>query len=151
VRQGTERSANIYKELGDAAQNPEIKQALEARSFVSRQNLEKVDEAFKLLGEKPVQVSGRIQDVLVEEFKRELGEIQSPEARRLFVLMRANHLSHLRIAEYVALVAAADISGNRGVGVLLESCLADQLAFAERTRRLIHDIAMERLAARAAG
>src|SRR5579883_1996326 len=56
VRQGTERSTNIYRELGEAAQNPEIKQAFEARAFVNRQNLEKIDEAFKLLGEKPVQL-----------------------------------------------------------------------------------------------
>ena len=150
VRQGTERSSNIYKELGEAAQNPEIKQALEARAFVSRQNLEKIDEAFKQLGEKPAQLSGRLQEVFVEDFKRELAEIQSPEARKLFALVKANHLAHLRTAEYTALVAAADLSGNRGVGVLLESCLGDHLAFVERTKRLIHDIAIERLAARAA-
>jgi len=39
VRQGTERSAAIYKELGDAAQNPEIQEALAARAFVSQQDL----------------------------------------------------------------------------------------------------------------
>jgi ferritin-like metal-binding protein YciE len=150
VRQGTERSTNIYRELGEAAQNPEIKQAFEARAFVNRQNLEKIDEAFKLLGEKPVQLSGRLQEVFAEDFKRELAEMQSPEARKLFVLVKANHLAHLRTAEYVALVAAADISGNRGVGALLESCLGDHLAFVERTKRWIRNIAEERLAARVA-
>jgi ferritin-like metal-binding protein YciE len=49
VRHGTERSAAIYKELGEAAQNPEIREALTARAFVSQQNLEKLDEAFKML------------------------------------------------------------------------------------------------------
>ena len=44
---------------------------------------------------------------------------------------------HLQVAEYVALIAMSDISGHFGVGVLLESCLADKLAFIERTRRLI--------------
>jgi len=47
VRQGTERSAAIYKELGELAQNPEIQEALEARAFVSLQTLAKLDEAFK--------------------------------------------------------------------------------------------------------
>jgi len=32
------------------------------------------------------------------------------------------------------------VTGHFGVGVLLESCLADKLAFAERTRRLIRHI-----------
>jgi hypothetical protein len=37
----------------------------------------------------------------------------------------------------VALIAMADVTGHFGVGVLLESCLADKVAFVERTRRLI--------------
>ena len=149
VRHGTDRSAAIYKELGELAQNPEIQEALAARAFVSRQNLEKLDEAFKMIGEKPVEFSGRLHDVFVEDFRRELGEIQSPEAKRLFVLAKANHLNHMRTAEYMTLVAAADISGHHGVGVLLESCLADHLAFAERTKRLIRRFVEARVAARA--
>ena len=150
VRQGTERSAAVYKELGELAQNPEIQEALDARAFVSQQTLAKVDEAFSIMGEKPVNVTGRLHDVFVEDFRRELAEIQSPEAKRLFVLAKANHLSHVRTAEYVTLVAAADISGHYGVGVLLESCLADHLAFVERTKRLIRRVIEAKMAARAA-
>jgi len=76
-------------------------------------------------------------EVFVEDFRRELVEIQAPAAKALFVLIKANHLMHLRVAEYVALIAMADVTGHFGVGVLLESCLADKLAFIERTRRLI--------------
>jgi len=151
VRHGAERSAAIYKELAEAAQNPEIQEALTARAFVSQQDLQKLDEAFKRIGEKPVNVTERLHDVFVEDFRRELAEIQSPEAKRLFVLAKANHLSHMRTAEYVTLVAAADVSGNHGVGVLLESCLADHLAFVERTKRLIRRVIEARVAARAAG
>jgi hypothetical protein len=61
------------------------------------------------------------------------------------------HLVHLRIAEYVALTTIADVSGHYGVGVLLESCLADKLAFLERTKRLTKNFAevklLERMAA----
>jgi len=150
VRHGTERSSAIYKELGELAQNPEIQEALAARAFVSQQSLAKLDEAFSLIGEKPVNVTGRLHDAFVEDFRRELAEIQSPEAKRLFVLAKANHLSHMRTAEYVTLVAAADISGHHGVGVLLESCLADHLAFADRTKRLIRRVIEAKIAARAA-
>ena len=151
VRHGTERSSAVYRELGELAQNSEIQEALAARAFVSQKTLEKLDEAFKIIGEKPVNVTGQLHDVFVEDFRKELAEIQSPEARRLFVLAKANHLSHMRTAEYATLVAAADLSGNHGVGVLLESCLADHLAFAERTRRLIHRVVEARIAARASG
>jgi ferritin-like metal-binding protein YciE len=149
VRQGTERTTKILQELSEIAQHPEIRDALEARAFVSQRTLEKLDEAFRLIGEKPVSISGRLHDVFVEDFRKELAEIQSPEAKRLFVLAKANQLIHLRIGEYVALVAAADVSGHYGVGVLLESCLADTLAFVERTKRLVRNIIETRVAAKA--
>jgi hypothetical protein len=94
-------------------------------------------------------VTGKRHDAFVEDFRRELAEIQSPEAKRLFVLAKANHLNHMRTAEYVT-VAAADVSGHQGVGVLLESCLVDHLAFVERTKRLIRHVIEAKIAARAA-
>ena len=151
ARYGTERSVAVYKELSDLAQNPEVQQALAARAFVTQQNLEKIDEAFKLINEKPVNVTGRLLDVFVEDFRSELADMQSPEAKRLFVVARANQLSHMRAAEYSSLLAAADVSGNSGVGVLLESCLADHLAMIERTRRAVQTVVEGKIAARATG
>ena len=149
-REGTERTTEILQELSQAAENPEIKQAIEARVFIKDQILARLDEVFKLIGEKPVKFSGRILDVFVEDFRRERAEIQSPDARHLFVLAKLSHLVHLRIGAYVLLTAASDLTGNWEVGVLLESCLADELAFAERTRRLIRKIVETKIAARAA-
>jgi hypothetical protein len=54
------------------------------------------------------------------------------------------------MAEYEVLVAAADLAGHHGVGILLETCLADKLAFAERNRRLIRRVVEEKRAERAA-
>lgn len=150
ARQHTERQATAYEELGEVAQHPEIKEILEARAYISNQTLERLDQVFKLIGEKPVNTSDRLQEIFVEDFRKELSEIQSPEAKRLYALAKIAHLIHLRIAEYIALIAVADGTGNYAAGVLLESSLADHLAFAERTRRLMRQIAEARLAARAA-
>jgi ferritin-like metal-binding protein YciE len=114
LRQGAERSSKIYDELGQAAENPEIKEALNAREFITTQILSRLDECFRLLGEKPVKVSGKMHDMFLEDFRRELTEIQSPIARRLFVLAKASRLMHLRIGEYVALIAVADTLAARG-------------------------------------
>jgi len=148
VRRATERTNAIFAELGELAQQPEIKEALEARVFVSKRTLEKIDEAFRLIGEKPMELSGRLQEVFVEDFKRELAELKSPAVRHLFILSKAIHLTHLRIGEFVALIAAADLTGHYGVGVLIESCLADKLAFVERTKRLLRRLAEIKLAAK---
>jgi ferritin-like metal-binding protein YciE len=139
LRQGTERTTKIYEELSEIAQDPNVKEALQSRVFLQDKILSSLDRCFNLTGEKPVPPSGRLQEVLIEDCRRELAEIQNPTAKALFVLIKANHLIHLRIAEYVALIAMADVTGHFGVGVLLESCLADKLAFIERTRRLIRN------------
>lgn len=151
ARYGTERSAAIYKDLSGVAQDPDIQQALTARAFVAHQNLDKIDETFKLISEKPISVAGRLLDVFMEDFRSELAEMQSPEARRLFILAKANQLSQMRAAEFSSLVAAADLSGHYGVGVLLESCLADHLALIERTKRFVQGVVEAKLAAKAAG
>ena len=154
VRQGTERTTKIFQEFAQIAEDPQIKEALEARVFVSNKILEKLDQCFKLIGEQPMKLTGRMHDLFLEDFRKELAEIQHPIARHLFILAKANHLMHLRVGEYMALIAAADMTGHFGVGVLLESCLADKLAFVERTRRLIRNIVenkvMEKIAVRAA-
>lgn len=150
VRHNTERATKFYQELEQVAQDTEIKEALEARALISNQILARLDECFRLIGEKPMKLSGRIHEVFVEDFHRELNEIQSPVARRLFILAKISHLVHLRVGEYVTLIAAADLTGNHAVGVLLESCLADKLAFVERTRRLIRKVAEARIAERVA-
>ena len=154
ARNHTERSIKAFEIIGQKAENPDVKDALKARKFIAEQNLKTLDECFEMIGEKPVQLSGKLQEVFMEDFKRELDEIQSPEARHLYILAKATHLAHLRFAEYAALVAAADASENYGVGVLLESVLADKLAFLERDRRLVRHLiaarAKDRLAERLA-
>jgi ferritin-like metal-binding protein YciE len=148
VRQGTEKATKIYQEIRQIAQDPQIKEALEARAFVSEKTLATLDQCFKLIGEQPVKFTGRLQEIFMEDFRKELAEIEGPVARHLFILAKLNHLTHLRIGEYVALISASDVAGHYGVGVLLESCLADRLAFVERTRRLIRNMVESRVAER---
>jgi ferritin-like metal-binding protein YciE len=150
VRQGSERTSKFFQELSQAAQDPDIKEVLEARVYVNDKILATLDQCFKLIGEQPVKTTGRLQEVFIEDFKRELGEIQSPVAKHLFILSKAIHLIHLRIGEYVALTAAADLTGHYAVGTLLETCLADKLAMADRTRRLLRRVIEMRVAERQA-
>jgi len=148
LRQGAERSNKIFQELSEAVQDAEVAEALQARVFVSGNILATLDECFKLIGQKkPMKVTGHLYDAFIEDFRRELAEIQSPEAKRLFVLAKAIRLAHFRIGSYMALIAAADMTGHPGIGVLLESCLATKLAFVDRARRLIRSRVQQQLAA----
>lgn len=150
VKHGTERTTKIFQELSQLVEDPDIKEAFEARMFISEQILAKLDRCFKLMGAQPMKESGRLEDVFIEDFRKELAEIEAPAAKKFFVLAKAMHLVHFRMAEYVALIAMADVTGHYGVGVLLETCLADKMAFLERTKRLVRNVAeikmLERMA-----
>jgi hypothetical protein len=82
---------------------------------------------------------------LLEDFRKGVNDIKTPVGRRLFVLAEANKLVHLRIGEYGTLIAASDVAGHPGVGVLLERCLSDKLAFVGRIRRQINRQLQEEL------
>ncbi len=150
IRQREERSADLFKEMSEIAKDPDIKEALESRVFLKSQTISTLDRCFKLIDEQPVQIDEKFHDVFVEDFRRELAEIQSPAVKALYVLAKAKHVTQLRIGEYVALIAMADITGHFGVGVLLEACLADKLAFMERTRRFVRRRVESEVAARVA-
>jgi ferritin-like metal-binding protein YciE len=154
VRQGTERTTKLFDEMTQIVEDPDIEEALEARAFVAQKTLSTLDQCFKLIDEQPVKLTGHVYEAFAEDFRREVSEIQNVVARRLFILARASQVLHLQIAEYHALVSAADLSGHYGVGVLLESCLSDKVAFVERARRFIRAIAeakvVEKIAARSA-
>jgi ferritin-like metal-binding protein YciE len=153
LRQGSERTTKLLDELSQVAEDPDIKQALDARTFVSQKVVETLDQCFKLLGEQPAKLSGtraRIYEVLAEDFRKQVAEIHDTRTRRFFVLAKLNNLVHLRAAEYKTLIAAADVSGNYAVATLLETCLADKLALAERTQRWLRRLGETEMAERIA-
>jgi len=151
VRQGAEKSEKIYEEIGQLVQDLQVKEALQARAFVSGKVVATLDECFKLLGVQPEKPTGRLQETLIEDFRRELAEIQGPVARRFFALMKLNHLAQFRISEYRTLIAAAEAVGHHGVSLLLETCLAAKLTFVERTQRFLRELVETKVAERAAG
>jgi ferritin-like metal-binding protein YciE len=147
---GTERSIQIYQEMSKMAQDTDVKESLEARALIAQTDVTKLENCFKLIGEKPMEPNMRIQEIFVEDFRREVGAIESPVGKLLYILSSANFLTHLRIAGYETMIALADRTGHHGVGVLLESCLADKIAFAERNRRFIRKFAESKIAERMA-
>jgi hypothetical protein len=97
-------------------------------------------QCLELIGVQSVQFSGGLQNSFIEECRVQLAELRSENSARLFVLAKANELIHLRIGEYVALTASANMMGHCGLSLLLETCLASDLAFIELTKRMISNM-----------
>jgi len=151
LRHGAERSQPIYKELAEAVQDPEINEVLDARASITGNILGRLDECFKLIGEKPTPVPAvlKTRDEFVEAFRKELAEIKAPLVRKLFVLSRAHRLLHLRIAEHEALIAASGMLAHPAVRLHLEAIVAEKRAHAEALKRLIAERVREKVAAAA--
>jgi len=137
VRHSTGLLKEFFDGVSQLTRDPTVKEALEERLFVNEKIVSTLDKCFDLIGEPPMKSSGRLYEVFIEKFKKEFAEIQTPAAKRLFLLSKINLLTQLQVGEYVGLIAAADFTHHFGISVLLESCLADKLAFVERTKRLI--------------
>jgi hypothetical protein len=60
VRQGAERATQMFQDFSKVAQNADVKEALDARVFASQRVVEKLDECFRLIGEQPVKLGGRL-------------------------------------------------------------------------------------------
>ena len=140
IHNSVARETAAYRELNQLVQDPHIKAAIEARIFLTENSTNTLNEVFKIIGQQPMKTTGKLREVFMEDFRKEINEIQSPVAKTLFVLAKIQHLHHLRMGEYAALVAAADATGEYAAGVLIESVLAQHMAFAERTRRLIRNL-----------
>ena len=154
LRQGTEQTSRVFQELGQAVQDPNIRELREAQRLVSHKIIGTLDQCFKAIGEKPVKTGEHLYEVFVQDLRKKLAEIDNSMVRKLFVLAQASRLIHLRIAEYQALIAAADTSGHYGMVVLLETCIAEKLILLERVRRLMRHFIevkmVERIAAESA-
>jgi hypothetical protein len=83
--------------LAEVAQDPNIKEAQRSRAFSQDNILSSLGRCFQLIRANPVPLNEHLHEVYVEDFRRELAEIQAPAAQALFVLVKANHLVYLRI------------------------------------------------------
>ena len=72
ARHHTERTADFYREVSQKAENPDVKEALEARALIADKNLETLDQCFEMIEQKPVQLTGRMQEVCVDDFNENL-------------------------------------------------------------------------------
>jgi len=54
LRNGVQRETAIYQELGQLVQDQDIKEALDARVFLTEKTLSTLDECFRLIGEQPI-------------------------------------------------------------------------------------------------
>ncbi|MCX6020565.1 MAG: DUF892 family protein [Chloroflexi bacterium] len=142
------RLASNAGDLAQLAQNKEVKEVLDVRAFIAKQNAANIDECFRLLGKKPVQTNQQFRQTWLEDVRREAETIQTPALKAIYVIGAFRQIQNLHLAEYATLVAIARLMNNMPVATLLQSNLADKVMFVKRTDDMIRDIGATAFATR---
>jgi ferritin-like metal-binding protein YciE len=143
VQKREESASTIFKTLRETAQEQQVKEILDSAIYLTETATTTLDRCFKLLGEKPVPTDNRLQEVFVEDFKKELEMIQFLPAKTLFVASKASHLMQIRTAELESLIQISDASGHSGISLLLDSVLAQKRVFVDRILTRIAEVLQE--------
>jgi len=72
----------MFQELSQLAQDPDVKEVLDAPAYVHDKIFSTLDQCFELISEQPSKTPGPLQEVFVEDFKKELGDIAAASAAR---------------------------------------------------------------------
>jgi len=148
LHRSEQRLLQAVEEMSQVAQDEEIKEVLDVRAYLTRQEISNIEKCFQLLGKQPVPPSSTFADVWVENVRRELSEIQSPTLKGLFILNKVRQIQDLHMGEYKALATMSGLMGNIPVTTLLEHNLRDKVEFVERTRDLVLEVAKKAIGAR---
>ena len=70
LRQGAQRANEFFQDLVPIVQEPEVREVLEARVFLSGKIIETLDQCFKLMGEKPAPLNGSFLEIFFETSAR---------------------------------------------------------------------------------
>ena len=143
--------SGFWDQIAQQTQDPEVKEIATVRGYFAKQNAANIEKAFQMLGRQPGQTNVQAYKTMIEDWRKELDQIQRPGVRALFVLAKIRHVQNWRIGEYMTLSLMAEATGHTAVASLLEHNLADTVDFVERTRERFRERVWQTVAGRVAG
>jgi ferritin-like metal-binding protein YciE len=142
--------AQVWDQLSQKVQDPEIKNLLAVRAYFEQQDASNIQKCFQLLGKPAPPPNTQFYDTLTNNVRNTFDAIESPGLKALYALKEIRSAHNWAIGEYAALTAMAVAVGNWAVAALLEHNLADKVDFIDRRRDMIRERLAEGLAGRMA-
>ena len=139
--------AKMLPELQREALHPEVKAAFKEHEAETKEQIKRLNEAFKLLGEKPEQTTCYATEGLKQEHEALHEENPSPEILEMANLMGAAKTEHYEIASYTGLVQMARDLGETEVANLLKQTLDEEQEMAKRVTTFAKELGKEAKAA----
>ena len=124
--------ASTLTEVTRETQHKDLQAAFKEHGAESKEHIKRLEEAFKLLGEKPEKTTCHAAEGLRQEHQALHDENPSPNVLEMGNLLGAAKTEHYEIATYTGLVEIAKDLGEREVADLLKQNLDEETAMAKR-------------------
>ena len=115
-------------EMIELATNRDLTTALKNHLSETEKQVQRLEQAFQLLGQEPKGTSCPAIDGIIEEAEELSGEIADKQVLDAAIIAAAQAVEHYEITRYGTLIAWAEELGNDAVGKLLKQTLDEEKA-----------------------
>jgi ferritin-like metal-binding protein YciE len=137
----------MLPELREEALNSDVKSTFKNHEAETKEQIKRLNEVFRLLGEQPEETTCHGTEGLKQEHKALHEEKPAPEILQMANLLGAAKTEHYEIASYTGLVQMARDLGERDVAALLKQNLDEEKEMAKRVSALSKELGKEAKAA----
>lgn len=123
------------------AETSELKQALERHKSQTQEHVHRLEEVFKMIGQKPKGVACKAIEGIIEEAKQEMDEIEDEAVCDAAILASAQAVEHYEITRYGTLTTWAKELGHEDAANLLHQTLDEE----KRTDEMLTQMAKQRI------
>ena len=114
--------------LIDKATNRDLTQALQGHLEETKKQIERLDQVFQKLGQKPKGVDCPAIDGLIKESNELMGEVADKEVLDAAIIGSAQAVEHYEIARYGTIIAWAEVLGHDDIVRFLTTNLNEEKA-----------------------
>jgi len=132
--------SKMLPELAKEAQHPELKSALTDHLTETKEQIKRLQQAFKELGETPEKTTCYGTEGLKKEHESLHEEKPSPDVLQMANVLGASKTEHYEIASYTGLAQLAKDLGESEVADLLKQNLAEEEAMAKKLSAIAKEL-----------
>jgi ferritin-like metal-binding protein YciE len=112
----------------EKATDPQLKQGFKAHLTETETHVKRLEEVFKLIGEKPKQVTCPAIDGIIEEAEEVSGEVADKAVLDAALIASAQAVEHYEITKYGTMIAWARQLGRNDAANILQQTLKEENA-----------------------
>lgn len=126
LRSAEEQLVDALPKMADAAANPDLRSAFETHLVETRQQKQRLDQAFRLLGKEPESETCEAMQGLISEGDEIIGLEGDADVKDAALIAAAQRVEHYEIAGYGCARTFAQRLGMTAVAQLLQESLDEE-------------------------